>query len=386
MLTRRPSPAEVAARVAATRPDDAGTERRAAWLGSALGVCFTICLLTGLYSHALQNPPSWLTLPSRPVDLYRVTQGLHVVTGLAAVPLLLAKLYAVYHRLFTYPAVRGVGHALERLSLLVLVGGSLFQLGTGVMNLAGWYAFGFFFTAVHYWASWVTVGALLIHVGLKLPQARRGLARTPAPTEEATAARGPDRRGFLTTAGIASGSVVLATAGGTVAPLAGFSVLSPRDPRVGPQGLPVNRTAAAAGIGTVDASYRLVLEGDGRRLALTLDDLRSMPQTTAELPIACVEGWSASGVWSGVPVRDLVALLGRDPADAAEVEVRSLQRTGRYRSSLLLGPHLRDPLTLLALRLGGEPLHPDHGYPLRLIAPNRPGVLQTKWVGRVTVR
>jgi DMSO/TMAO reductase YedYZ molybdopterin-dependent catalytic subunit len=46
---------------------------------------------------------------------------------------------------------------------------------------------------------------------------------------------------------------------------------------------------------------------------------------------------------------------------------------------------VRDPLTLIALRVGGEVLHPDHGYPARLIAPNRPGVLQTKWVGRITV-
>jgi DMSO/TMAO reductase YedYZ molybdopterin-dependent catalytic subunit len=42
--------------------------------------------------------------------------------------------------------------------------------------------------------------------------------------------------------------------------------------------------------------------------------------------------------------------------------------------------------TLLALELNGEPLHPDHGYPVRLIAPNRPGVLQTKWLTRVRVR
>ncbi|MFI1769566.1 molybdopterin-dependent oxidoreductase, partial [Streptomyces sp. NPDC020800] len=33
----------------------------------------------------------------------------------------------------------------------------------------------------------------------------------------------------------------------------------------------------------------------------------------------------------------------------------------------------------------GEELSPDHGYPVRLMAPNRPGVLQTKWVGRLEV-
>jgi DMSO/TMAO reductase YedYZ molybdopterin-dependent catalytic subunit len=40
---------------------------------------------------------------------------------------------------------------------------------------------------------------------------------------------------------------------------------------------------------------------------------------------------------------------------------------------------------LVALRLNGAVLHLDHGYPCRLIAPNRPGVLQTKWLAALTV-
>ena len=47
---------------------------------------------------------------------------------------------------------------------------------------------------------------------------------------------------------------------------------------------------------------------------------------------------------------------------------------------------LADPDTLLALEVAGEPLSLDHGFPLRLIGPNRPGVLQTKWVTQVVVR
>ena len=43
------------------------------------------------------------------------------------------------------------------------------------------------------------------------------------------------------------------------------------------------------------------------------------------------------------------------------------------------------PDTLLALDIKGEPLHLEHGFPARIIAPNRPGVLQTKWVSRITV-
>jgi DMSO/TMAO reductase YedYZ molybdopterin-dependent catalytic subunit len=72
-------------------------------------------------------------------------------------------------------------------------------------------------------------------------------------------------------------------------------------------------------------------------------------------------------------------------ATEAGVDVESLQRNGRYRRSTLNSSHVDDHETLLALELNGEPLHLDHGYPARLIAPNLPGVLQTKWVGRLVV-
>jgi DMSO/TMAO reductase YedYZ molybdopterin-dependent catalytic subunit len=84
-------------------------------------------------------------------------------------------------------------------------------------------------------------------------------------------------------------------------------------------------------------------------------------------------------------MRDLIARAGADP-ERAVVLVESLEQGGRYRSSTLPPTHAADPLTLIALRLGDEVLHPDHGYPARLIAPNRPGVLQTKWVARLVVR
>ena len=45
----------------------------------------------------------------------------------------------------------------------------------------------------------------------------------------------------------------------------------------------------------------------------------------------------------------------------------------------------RDPLTLVALELNGEELDIDHGYPARIIAPGRPGVLQTKWLSKIEV-
>jgi DMSO/TMAO reductase YedYZ molybdopterin-dependent catalytic subunit len=358
--------------------------RLTALLGIALGVAFGICFVTGLISHLVQHPPDWFRWPSRPAGLYRFTQGLHVVTGLATVPLLGAKLWSVYPRLFTWPPIRSIGHAAERASVAVLVAAALFQVVGGVLNIGRWYApMPFFFTAGHYWVAWLAVGALLVHIGVQLPAVRAALAR---PARES----GPDavsRRGLLGGVAAAAGLVTLTTAGQTVRPLAGLAVLAPRRPDTGPQGVPVNKTADQAGVRALaqDASYRLTVTGPGGRTDLDLTALQALAQHTAELPIACVEGWSSTGRWTGVRLRDLVALVGGDP-DRASVEAESLEPAGRYRASTVAPEHVRDPLTLIALRLNGEPLHLDHGYPARLIAPNRPGVMQTKWLGRITVR
>jgi DMSO/TMAO reductase YedYZ molybdopterin-dependent catalytic subunit len=148
----------------------------------------------------------------------------------------------------------------------------------------------------------------------------------------------------------------------------------------------VNRSAVAAGVVDVarDPDYRLVVEGRVRHpLSLSLAQVRAMPLHDAVLPIACVEGWSASRSWRGVRVRDLLERAGASPD--ARVRVHSLQQRLAYASSDLDPAQARDPDTLLALEVAGEPLHLDHGYPVRLIGPNRPGVQQTKWVTRLVV-
>lgn len=376
------------------RPD---AERSAAWLGIALGVAFGVCFLTGLLSHAIQHPPVWFSWPPRPLWLYRVTQGLHVATGIAAIPLLLAKLYVVVPRFWTWPPFRSAGHLVERITLVPLVGGSLFMLFTGIGSISRMRPWGFSFPAAHYAASWITIGALVAHVGAKLHVAARALARerpavaapsVPAPSVSAPSRSGVTRRAFLGSAAAAAGVVTVATVGQTVRPLASVSVLAPRDPRVGPQGVPVNRTARSAGVieAAMDPAFRLRVTGDVTTpLELSLDDLRAAPRHRAVLPVTCVDGWSATATWGGIAVRDLLAMAGAPQGAAAEVV--SLQEPGTaYASSELDAAQAADPDALLALELDGEPLHIDHGYPVRLIAPNRPGVLQTKWVTAVVVR
>ncbi|MEU8008034.1 molybdopterin-dependent oxidoreductase [Catellatospora sp. NPDC049111] len=351
-------------------------------LGVLLGAAVAVCLLTGYLSHAIQHPPAWFYWPSRPVNLYRVTQGLHVATGLAIVPLLAAKLWSVYPKLFRWPPFRDAVHAIERLSLFLLVAAALFQVTTGLLNIALWYSpMSFFFTTAHYWTAWIFAGSLLIHIGVKLPIVRRALAAPARPAPPT----GMTRRGLFAAVGAAVAAITVATVGQTLRPLAGLSVLGPRDPRIGPQGLPVNQTAAAAGVAAAatDPGYRLEVAGPGGTLRLSLAELAAMAQHTAQLPITCVEGWSATATWTGVPIRDLVTAVGGHAGHS--VRVTSLQQNSLYRVSTLPPPHAADPLTLLALRVNGEPLDLDHGYPCRLIAPNRPGVLQTKWVARIEV-
>jgi DMSO/TMAO reductase YedYZ molybdopterin-dependent catalytic subunit len=376
-------------------PSPLHSERRAARVGVWLGAAFLVCFLTGLLSHLLQHQPSWFTWPASPVWAYRVTQSIHVATGVAAIPLLLVKLWTVYPLLFEWPPAGSPARAISRLSILVLVGTAVMQLATGLINISQWYPFGFNFTHAHYWTGWIAIGAVAVHVGAKAPQIRRGLARrgspagtsglTPDRAAERTAAdvaeeaSGLPRRAFVAAAVLGVGAVTVTTVGQTLSPLSSVALLAPRLPHSGPQDLPVNQTAAAAQVEqtATDPGYRLVVDGP-RRLALSLADLQGLPQHRVSLPIACVEGWSAGANWAGVRLADVLeeAGLARD----TPVVVESLQTGGLYRTAHVDRPHVRDPRTLLALQLEGKPLTLDHGYPVRLISPNRPGVLQTKWV------
>ncbi len=380
------------ARIGPFRKDAFGghlhSERLAALLGMALGVSFLTCFATGLISHLAQHPLhlGFLSMPARPSWFYRVTQGLHVATGIASIPLLLAKLSVVFPRLFTWPPVKNVAHAIERLSLVPLVAGSIFLLYTGLSNLAHWYAWQFSFTVAHFWTAWIVIGALVAHIGAKLTITRRALSPAAKGVPEAPGP-GLGRRGFLTAVAASVGAVTLVTVGQTVRPLRGLALLAPRNPDIGPQGLPVNKSAVGARVVAVAQApdYRLTVGGRvSRPLSLSREQLLAMPQHTADLPIVCVEGWSAGGRWTGVRVSDLIALAGGD-LNGATAEVRSLQQRSAYRTSQLNAQHVRDGDTLLALRLNGEALHVDHGYPCRLIAPNRPGVQLTKWVTHLEV-
>ncbi|MFD4031042.1 molybdopterin-dependent oxidoreductase [Streptomyces sp. NPDC058637] len=388
--------------------------RFTAVLGLVLLVGITLLFVTGLLSYAAYNPDlnpvndktpdkgllglylfDW---PTRPHWLYRLTQGLHVTVGIVLVPVLLAKLWSVVPRLFALPPARSVGHALERLSLLLLVGGALFQFVTGLLNIQLEYLFPGSFYPLHFYGAWVFFAAFLAHAVLRAPQAVRvlrsgglnGAVRGDTLESPTPAAPTLSRRGALAMVGAGSLVLLITSAGRSFdGPLRRLAVLTPHgaaEPGSGPNGFQINKTAASVGVTAADtgADWLLTVSGPAGDLRFTRGQLLAMEQHSAALPIACVEGWSTSDQWwRGVRLKDLAALAGY-PDGAPGLLVESVQRRGSFRRAALRDNQVADPRALLALGVNGEALSPDHGYPARIIVPAAPGVLNTKWVSRLT--
>ncbi len=133
----------------------------------------------------------------------------------------------------------------------------------------------------------------------------------------------------------------------------------------------------------VGAAYRLTLSSAAGELALSREELLALPQHTARLPIACVEGWTTTQDWTGVRLSQLAEQAGADPAAVTDAFVRSLQPKGVLAKASLSGDQVRHPDALLALKVNGADLPLDHGYPARIIVPALPGVHNTKWVGSI---
>lgn len=436
--------------------------RSAVVLGRLLGIAFVVCFGTGIYSHLLQEPLGWMRFPTRPTQLYQFTQGLHITTGIAIIPLLLAKLNTVMPALVQTPPIRGVLHLFERLSIAVLVSASIIQVTTGLLNTYQWYPWPFPFRQVHNAMAYVIIGSLVIHIASKLPviarywrkrdsydeQGRfiadpasgsellppvreaRGASAPPAAVAETAGSTAPGllgrvfrwidgvdevdaepaadaaeptrasrsvderaqgrrqriaRRGFFGGVTAAVVGVVALTAGQSSKLAEPFNTFGARQRGIGPNGLPVNRTARAAGVlaTATAADWTLTVVGPDVTRTFVRAELVALGTTEVDLPISCVEGWSQMGSWKGVRMRDLLGAVQAEPG--SHVRVTSLERHGGYRIMDMGPEYAEDPTTLVALELNGATLDLDHGFPARIIAPGRPGVLQTKWIEKIEV-
>ncbi|HZQ49093.1 MAG TPA: sulfite oxidase [Candidatus Dormibacteraeota bacterium] len=155
------------------------------------------------------------------------------------------------------------------------------------------------------------------------------------------------------------------------------------------------------------ATWRLHVGGRTRRpLALTLDDIQSRPARTLAVTLECAgngrarthprplsQPWLNEAVgtaeWTGTPLRGILEDAGVLDG-AATVVFTGLDRgvqgevMQHYERSLSLGEAQRDEV-LLAWAINGQPLPPQHGFPLRLVVPGWYGMTSVKWLRSITV-
>ena len=153
------------------------------------------------------------------------------------------------------------------------------------------------------------------------------------------------------------------------------------------------------------ARWRLRVEGNGveRPLSLSYDELLAMPSVSVMRAIECagngrnffeqshgrrIEGtpWNLGGVgvaeWTGVPLAEVLQRAGVK-ATARDVMPIGLDAKAVQRPLPLSKAMAED--TLLVYAMNGDPLPPDHGFPLRVLVPGWVGIAHIKWVGSVQV-
>ena len=139
------------------------------------------------------------------------------------------------------------------------------------------------------------------------------------------------------------------------------------------------------------ASWRLKIDGlVNRPMAFSLADLKLMTARTQITRHDCVEGWSAIGKWTGVPLGVVLGSVGLKPTAryvvfhcADELE-KTLDGSGRYYESIdLVDAH--HPQTILAYQMNGQDLSIGHGAPLRLRVERQLGYKHAKYIMRIEI-
>ena len=136
--------------------------------------------------------------------------------------------------------------------------------------------------------------------------------------------------------------------------------------------------------------YTITLGDDinGTSKVLTLDDIRTLPQTSYIATHTCMQGWSATSRWSGVRLRDLLTVLGPQPEGANYVLIESYglaqkmidNRPREPFYSVLDLETVAENDTILAIERNGRPLDLHLGAPARMRVESNHGYKMVKWV------
>ena len=138
---------------------------------------------------------------------------------------------------------------------------------------------------------------------------------------------------------------------------------------------PVTHNAPASADQIDPVGWRLRVSGS-QPLELSYDDLLRLPMQEVEATLDCTLGWYTTQKWQGVTLVSLLELAGA-PSEPAAVRLESV--TGY--AHILPFTEARD--VLLATHVGGEPLAPSHGFPLRAVVPSRRGWFWVKWLAKI---
>jgi DMSO/TMAO reductase YedYZ molybdopterin-dependent catalytic subunit len=155
-----------------------------------------------------------------------------------------------------------------------------------------------------------------------------------------------------------------------------------------------------------EAAWRLEVGGLVKRsLVLTIEDVRSRPRVAAAITFECAGNGRASllprplsqpwlteavgtGEWTGTPLAHLLEEAGLQDG-AVEIVFSGIDRgveggvAQSYERSLSVADAMAEGV-LLAHGLNGQPLPPQHGFPLRLVVPGWYGMTNVKWLHRIT--
>ncbi len=125
-------------------------------------------------------------------------------------------------------------------------------------------------------------------------------------------------------------------------------------------------------------SWCLTIDGLVERpLALNWLEFQALPRVRVFADFHCVTRWSRLGnVWEGVSLRTLLELAGIQPQ--AKYVLAGAFDDG-WTTNLPLADCLKDD-ALVAMLHDGQPLHPDHGGPARLIVPQLYAWKSAKWL------